>query len=86
MTFGEFLVKETPSYGGCMLCHAKYYKQTYDENKHEFVPELRESYMLVEKHKITNGDMYTINGRAYYEYNYAWDEKMPWEILYKKEL
>ena len=30
--------------------------------------------------------MFTINKRFYYEYEFAWDEQTPWEILYKKEI
>lgn len=80
MTFEEFLNKETPKEGGCMLCLAKY---NPDIQAYEYHP--REDYMLVERHKCANGEVFTINKRYHYDYNFTWDEETPWEILYKKE-
>lgn len=71
MKFEEFLNKETPTEGGCMLCLAKY------EDRH------REEYMLVERLKCANGDIFLINKRFHYDYDFTWDEQTPWEILYK---
>lgn len=79
MKFDEFLNKETPNEGGCMLCLAKY---NLDIQAYEYRP--REEYMLVERHKCANGDVFTINKKYHYDYNFAWDEQTPWEILYKK--
>lgn len=87
MNFREYLDKETPTYGGCMVCLAKYYKQDYDSTKHEYFDKIREEYLLVERHKCANGDIWTINKRPYYDYDFAWDKKASdWEILYKKEI
>ena len=85
MTFLEFLKKETPN-NGCMLCLAKYKINYYDCVENKYMDRVKEEYMLVEKHKIANGDMYIINKRPHYDYDFAWCEDMPWEILYKKEL
>ena len=83
MTLDEFLDKETPQYGGCMLCLAKYKIKDYDFDTHTSVDKPREEYMLVERHKIANGDMFSVNKRFFYDYDFAWDENAPWEILYK---
>ena len=86
MTFIEFLNKETPKEGGCMVCLAKYPDNKFDLNKNEFIPAVKEEYMLVERRKIANGDMFYINKRFFYDYDFTWDEQTPWEILYKKEI
>lgn len=86
MTLLEFLKKETPAEGGCMVCLAKYPSRTFDCNKNEYVSVVKEDYMLVERHKCANGEIWTINKRPYYDYDFTWDETMPWEILYKKEI
>ncbi len=83
MKFEEFLNKETPKKGGCMLCLAKYKVKGYTH------PDIKadcykEEYMLVERHGAANGDVFTINKRFHYDYDFAWDEQAPWEILYKK--
>ena len=71
----DFLNKETPTYGGCMLCFATYY------NNGE-----KTKYLLIERVKSASGDMFIINCRLFYDYNYVWDSKTKnWEILYKKE-
>lgn len=85
MTLLEFLKKETPTYGGCMVCLAMYPFRTFDLDKNEYVDVVKKEYMLVERHKIANGDMFNINKRFYYDYDFTWDEQTPWEILYKKE-
>ena len=85
MTFKEFLNKETPGYGGCMVCLAKYKIKNYDSNINDFTYKPKEEYMLVERWKIANGDMFIINKRQSYDYDFTWDEETPWKILYKKE-
>ena len=85
MTLLEFLKKETPAEGGCMVCLAKYPSRKLDRNKNEFVSVVKEEYMLVERYTIANGEMFNINKRFFYDYDFTWDETMPWEILYKKE-
>ena len=86
MTFEEFLNKETPKEGGCMLCLAKYKADEHNSDIRELEHRPREEYMLVERHKCINGDVFTINGRYHYDYDFTWDEETPWEILYKKEI
>ena len=72
----DFLNKETPTYGGCMLCFATYHN---DGEKTK--------YLLIERVKSTSGDMFIINSRLFYDYNYVWEGKTKdWEILYKKEV
>lgn len=73
----DFLNKEVPKEGGCMVCLAKYKAMNYNP---------REEYMLIERQKCPNGDIFIINKRFYYDYEFAWDEQTPWEILYKKEI
>ncbi len=85
MTFEEFLNKETPGYGGCMVCLAKYKIKNYDPNINDYTYKPKEEYMLVERWKIANGDLFIINKRQSYDYDFTWDEETPWEILYKKE-
>lgn len=86
MTFDEFLNKETPKEGGCMVCLAKYKVKDYNPDIKAYVYDTREEYMLVERQQCINGDMFTINKRFYYDYDFTWDEQTPWEILYKKEI
>ena len=86
MTFIEFLNKETPKEGGCMVCLAKYKLKDYNPDIQAYEYHLKEEYMLVERHICANGDMFTINKRFYYDYDFTWDEQTPWEILYKKEI
>lgn len=83
MKFEEFLNKETPTEGGCMLCLAKYKVKEYnpDIQEYEYLP--KEEYMLVERRKCANADLFTINGRFCFNYDFTWDEETPWEILYK---
>ena len=87
MTLKEFLDKETPKDGGCMLCLAKYKQKGHDHEteKYIFEPTIEE-YMLVERRTISNGDMFLINGRFYYDFDFAWDGETPWEILYKRKV
>ena len=86
MKFDEFLNKETPKKGGCMVCLARYKQKDYnlDTQADEYIP--REEYMLVERHKSTNGDVFTVNKRFHYDYDFTWDETMPWTVLYKREV
>ena len=86
MTFKEFLDKETPKDGGCMLCIAKYKEKRYDHETEKYIFEPIEDYMLVERKTISNGDMFIINNAFYYDYDFTWDEETPWEILYKREV
>lgn len=69
----EFLLKETPDEGGCMLCLVTYKINDYD---------LKE-YFLIERHNISNGVMFTINGRFFFDYEFVWTYENHWNILYK---
>ena len=65
-----FLEKETPTYGGCMVCKVK---------REDKSPEI----LLIQRHKFANGDGFTINMRMYYDYDFVWRENPNWEILWK---
>ena len=69
MTLKEFLDKETPPEGGCMLVA---------------IPRKdgRLEYLLIERFKTGTGVMFTINDHLYYDYNFMWDNN--WEIIYKR--
>lgn len=69
-SLNAFLQKETPTYGGCMVCKAK----REDD---------RTDLLLIERRKFANGDGFTINMRLFYEYDFLWDENNPWKILWK---
>ena len=86
MELRDFLNKEAPKEGGCMVCLAKYKVMDYNPEIQAYEYNPREEYMLIERHKCANGDIFTINKRFYYDYDFAWDEQTPWEILYKKEI
>lgn len=87
MEYTEFLNKETPAAGGCMLCLAKCMETKYDIYQKKHVTVEKQEYFLIERHTITNGDLFTLNKRPYYEYQYDWDHRVrDWEILYKKEI
>ena len=66
-----FLQKETPTYGGCMVC------KTLNGNRLDF--------LLIERVKIANGDSFLINHGFWYDYDFLWDENNPWKILWKYE-
>lgn len=67
----EFLNKETPTYGGCMVCRA-----IGEDN--------RQQLLLIERHKFANGDGFTINMRMFYDYDFLWEErKEDWKVLWK---
>ena len=82
----DFLNKETPPDGGCMVCLARYRVKDFDFDSKKEVDKIREEYMLVERRKIMNGDAFTINKRFHYDYDFAWNEDIPWTVLYKKVL
>lgn len=66
-----------------MLCLAKYKVKEYNPGIKEYEERHREEYMLVERLKCANGDMFTINKKFHYDYDFTWNEQTPWEILYK---
>ena len=55
----DFLNKETPTYGGCMLCFATYYN---DGEKTK--------YLLIERVKSASGDMFIKTYTKTYWKNY----------------
>ena len=85
MKFLEFLNKETPSYGGFMVCRATYRVPIYDPKENKVVYKEAQDNMLVERKKISNGDMFLINKKMSSDYNFTWEESTPWEILYKQD-
>ena len=84
----DFLMKETPDEGGCMLCLVTYDFSEYSIKEQKSVVKERKEYFLVQKHKIANGYMFTINGRFFYDYDFIWNDgnKNHWEILYKRNV
>lgn len=84
----DFLLKETPEEGGCMLCLVTYKFKTYSLKEQKNVIEDRKEYFLIEKHNISNGVMFTINGRFFYDYDFVWEDgnENHWEILYKNNV
>ncbi len=67
----QFLNKETPMYGGCMVCRA------IDKNDRQYL-------LLIERFKFSNCDGFTINMRMFYDYDSLWEEKKEdWKILWK---
>lgn len=87
MTYREFLDKETPKEGGCMVCLATYKHTEYSSVRHEDIPMEKKRFLLIERHKCSNGFIFTVNGDMYYDYENMWKERITdWEILYKKEL
>lgn len=69
--FEKFLEDNHPGIDECMVCLS--------------VSEKRKEYLLIEKHKIANGFMFTINSRFFYDYNFLWDETGPWKICWKSK-
>lgn len=68
----NFLEENHPGYGECMLC-----KTFYKENKTR--------YLLIEKMKASNGDIFTVNSSFWWDYTFLWDNENPWEILFKSK-
>lgn len=72
MKYDDFLEKETPGEGGCMLCEG-----INEKSKTEF--------FLVQRRHASNGDIFVVNSYFHYDYAFLWNEENPWKILYKKE-
>ena len=87
MKYKEFLEKETPKDGGCMVCLATYEHREYSSVRHEDIPMEKKRFLLIERHKCVNGFIFTVNGDIYYDYEDMWKNRTKdWEVLYKKEL
>lgn len=74
--FYDFLERECPE-KGCMVCSVK------EKRKNVLSGEEREvtNYYIIEKHKIANGNIFNINGRFWYDYEWLFD--LEWKILFK---
>lgn len=68
----SWLNKETPGYGGCMVCRVKRKTGQLD-------------FLLIERHQFAVSDGITINKRMFYDYEFIWKENPNWEILWKYE-
>ena len=67
----KFLDKETPTYGGCMVC------LVVDGRNRSWK-------LLIERHKAADCDIFTINSRLFYEYDFLWEDTAgDWKILWK---
>lgn len=70
MSLHEFLKTECPPKGGCMVVEAP-----WNENMR---------YLLCERHTTSDGsDIFTINERLFYDYNFMWEENSNWKVIYK---
>lgn len=71
-----------------MLCLVTYKYKQYNIVKKEDEIIVKKEYFLIEKHKISNGFMFTMNDRFFYDYDFIWnnDNENHWEILYKKNV
>ena len=68
----EFLDKITPSYGGCVLI------ELMNESENSM-----NHYMVVVRIAISNGDMFLLNGRFFYDYVHMF-EPDKWKIVYQR--
>ena len=69
--FKKFLEDNHPGIGECMVCLS--------------VGEERKEYLLIEKHEIANGFLFTINSRFFYDYDFLWGKTGPWKICWKSK-
>ena len=68
--FFEYLDKNVPAEGGCAVF------ETQDK--------VASSHFIVAvRVKISNGDMFLLNGRFYYDYSFMF-EPDKWKVIYKK--
>ena len=70
--FFGYLDKNVPGYGGCALF------ELGNESETSF-----NRYMVAVRIKISNGDMFLLNGRFYHDYEHMFD-KDKWKAIYKK--
>ena len=79
--FYEFLDKNHPGYGECMVC--KCVLPTKEGSSNEEQNKIY--YFCIEKHKLSEKmDNYTINWRLWYDFLYFWKGDN-WEIIYKSK-
>lgn len=76
----DFFLKETPD-KGCMLCKVVYEDKMFDLDEKKEVKYTRTDYFLVEKRKVSNGDIFLLNGNLSYDYEFLFDKD--WKIIYK---
>lgn len=67
----DFLNKEVPNEGGCIVCLAKYMVKDYNPDIQAYEYNPREEYMLIERYKCANSDIFTINKKFHYDYDFA---------------
>ena len=68
--FFEYLDKNVPAEGGCVVL------ETQDETAPTH-------FMVAVRVKSSNGDMFLLNGRFYYDYSSMF-EPDKWKVIYKK--
>ena len=71
MKLKEFLDQNHPGINEALVC--KSIGEKYSE------------FLLIEKHKISNGELYIINSHIYSDYDFLWEETGPWEICWKSK-
>ena len=68
----DFLDKIVPNYGGCALIELE--NESVDSH---------DRYMLAIRIKVSNGDMFLLNGRFFYDYDFKFDSEK-WKLLFQK--
>lgn len=76
--FYNFLNREVPQEGGCMLCKVVHKQYRITEEREVDVID----YLVIERHKTSNGDTFTINDRFWYDYENLFN--VEWEVIYKR--
>lgn len=73
----EFIKANHPGYGKCLVCKGTFMTDNGEEAT---------KYFCVEKHKIQDGDNYTINDRLWYDYAFYWEKcGGNFEIIFKSK-
>lgn len=76
--FYEFLDREVPQEGGCMLCKVvSKAKKVLTEEEYDKI-----DYFVIVRLTIANGFMFLINSRFWYDYKFLFDNE--WEVIYKR--
>jgi len=75
MTLKEFLDKECPKEGGCMVVE---FQEVGKNNP---------TYLLCERIVTAKSDEFLLNGRFYFDYDFLWEEtEGEWNIIYKRSI
>jgi len=73
----KFLQDNHPGYDECMVCKCK--EKDYEGND-------KIEYLIIEKHECASGDLFLINTRLWYDYDFKWRDGDPnWEIIFKSK-